>query len=115
MSFRQNLLTLLSGLAIVASTHALTIRIDSSGSGRLFDGFGTLDASGNAKLLMDYPEPYRSDILDYMYKPNFGAGFQALKVEMGAGGWSTCGSYPAFAVDTAEIKGCLPCATGSRS
>lgn len=34
-------------------------------------------------MLIDYPEPYRSEILDYLFKPNFGAGFTLLKVEVG--------------------------------
>lgn len=32
---------------------------------------------------LDYPEPQRSEILDYLFKPNFGAALSILKVEIG--------------------------------
>ncbi len=34
-------------------------------------------------LLVDYVEPQRSEVLDYLFKPNFGASLQILKVEIG--------------------------------
>jgi len=53
--------------------------------------------------LYDYPEPQRSQILDLLFKPRFGAGFQHLKVEIGGGENSTCGSEPSHAVTKAEL------------
>lgn len=41
---------------------------------------------------MDYPDPYRSHILDFMFLPNFGASFQVLKIEIGGTGQSTDGT-----------------------
>ena len=35
------------------------------------------------RLLIEYPEPQRREVLDYLFKPHFGAGFQHLKVEIG--------------------------------
>jgi len=60
---------------------------------RRFDGLGALESYG--KLLYDYDEPYRSQILDYMFLPDFGAGLQILKVEMGCDGNNTAMSWPA--------------------
>jgi hypothetical protein len=44
--------------------------------------------------LIDYPEPERSQILDYLFKPGYGAALQHLKVEIGADVNSTDGSEP---------------------
>lgn len=71
--------------------------IDTISSGRIFEGVGAASAGASSRLLMDYTEPYRSDILDFLFKKNFGAGFQHLKVEIGSDVNSTCGSEPAFA------------------
>ncbi len=46
-------------------------------------------AGASSRLLIDYDEPYRSQILDYLFKPNFGAALQILKVEIGGDTWST--------------------------
>jgi hypothetical protein len=35
------------------------------------------------RLLVDYVEPQRTEVLDYLFKPNFGASLQILKVEIG--------------------------------
>ncbi|MFC5449981.1 RICIN domain-containing protein [Paenibacillus aestuarii] len=75
-----------------------TVNIDGTGSGRVFDGEGVLSGGGgNTKLLIDYPEPYRSDILDYLFKPNFGASYQELKFEIGGDINSTSGTEPSHA------------------
>ncbi|KAK7508504.1 hypothetical protein BaRGS_00000070 [Batillaria attramentaria] len=56
---------------------------DTVGLGRTFDGVGGLSAGGISKLLMDYKEPQRTDILNYLFKPGFGASLHVLKVEIG--------------------------------
>jgi len=67
--------------------------IDRAGTGRVFHGVGDISGGGgNSRLLIDYPEPYRSQILDYLFKPHFGASMQILKVEIGADMDSTDGS-----------------------
>lgn len=43
---------------------------------------------------MDYVEPQRSEILDLLFKPNYGAAFQHLKVEIGGDAQISCGSEP---------------------
>ena len=66
---------------------------DTVGMGRMFDGTGGLSGGGaTSKLLPNYPEPQRSEILDYLFKPNFGASLQILKVEIGGDAQSTEGT-----------------------
>ncbi len=72
----------------------LVIRIEGNGSGRTFEGFGAVSAGASSRLLIDYPEPSRSQILDYLFKPNYGASLQHLKVEIGGDTNSTDGSEP---------------------
>ncbi len=80
-----------------------TITIDSHGAGRVFDGIGALSAGASSRLLIDYREPYRSQVLDYLFKPHYGASLQHLKVEIGADVNSTDGSEPSFARTRAEM------------
>lgn len=77
----------------IASPIASTIAIDASSPGRIFDGVGAISGGGgNSRLLIDYPEPTRSQILDYLFKPNYGASLQIFKVEIGADMDSTDGA-----------------------
>ncbi|KAJ0063075.1 hypothetical protein NL108_011629, partial [Boleophthalmus pectinirostris] len=46
------------------------------------------------RLLVNYDEPYRSQILDYLFKPNFGASLHILKVEIGGDAQTTDGTEP---------------------
>uniref|UniRef100_A0A5F9CHA2 Galactocerebrosidase n=1 Tax=Oryctolagus cuniculus TaxID=9986 RepID=A0A5F9CHA2_RABIT len=63
---------------------------DSDGLGLEFDGVGAVSGGGaTSRLLVNYPEPYRSEILDYLFKPNFGASLHILKVEIGGDGQTT--------------------------
>ncbi|KAL7872834.1 hypothetical protein AOLI_G00119050 [Acnodon oligacanthus] len=68
---------------------------DQAGLGRTFDGVGGLSGGGaTSRLLVNYAEPYRSQILDYLFKPNFGASLQILKVEIGGDAQTTDGTEP---------------------
>ncbi|XP_064195389.1 galactocerebrosidase-like isoform X1 [Anguilla rostrata] len=68
---------------------------DKIGLGRQFDGIGGLSGGGaTSRLLVNYAEPYRSQILDYLFKPNFGASLQILKVEIGGDAQTTDGTEP---------------------
>src|SRR6266571_4918334 len=59
------------------------------------DGGGAISGGGgNSRLLVDYPEPARSRILDYLFKPGYGANLQILKVEIGGDTNSTDGAEP---------------------
>ncbi|WP_436535856.1 ricin-type beta-trefoil lectin domain protein [Actinoplanes sp. HUAS TT8] len=91
------LLTLAGALfALPAPARAATaITINGSSGGRVFDGVGAISGGGgNSRLLADYPEPQRSDILDYLFKPGYGAAMQIMKVEIGGDTNSTSGAEP---------------------
>jgi hypothetical protein len=68
------------------------IVVDGTGNGRTYQAIGGVSAGGSSRLLYDYPEPERSQILDYLFKPNYGANIQILKVEIGGDINSTDGA-----------------------
>ncbi len=77
-----------------ANSQQIQIALDGKSQGKIFDGLGAVSAGASSRLLIDYPEPERSQILDYLFKPGYGASLQHLKVEIGAGVNSTDGSEP---------------------
>ena len=87
-----------SGVAVVTAPPAqaaTAITINGSSGGRVFDGVGAISGGGgNSRLLIDYPEPQRSAVLDYLFKPGYGAAMQILKVEIGGDTNSTSGAEP---------------------
>jgi hypothetical protein len=86
----------------------MTIRIDGSGKGRIVDGVGALSEAGTARFLIDHPEPYRSQILDYLFKPYYGASSQHFKVEIGGetnSSWSPEPSHMHFRDDQNYNRG----------
>ena len=88
----------------VAPIYSQDIAIDGNRLGRTFEGLGMLSAGASTRQLVDYPEPYRSDILDWLFKPGFAMALQQLKVEIGGDVNSTCGSEPSFAHTKEELK-----------
>jgi len=69
------------------------IVVDRSRLGPAFDGLGAISGGGaTSRLLPDYPEPQRSDILDLLFLPNHGASLQILKVEIGGDSQTTDGT-----------------------
>ncbi len=69
------------------------IVIDGASPGRNFEFIGGLSGGGGTtRLLYDYPSAQRSEILDYLFKPGFGASLQMLKVEIGSDTDSTNGA-----------------------
>lgn len=80
--------------AVSASCQPTIVTVDGASKGRIFDGLGAVSAGASSRLLIDYPEPQRSQILDYLFKPGYGAALQHLKVEIGADVNSTDGSEP---------------------
>lgn len=80
-----------------------TIFLSANDSGRVFEGIGAVSAGASSRALVDYPEKQRSEVLDFLFKPKFGAGFQHLKVEIGSGENSTCGSEPSHAITRDEL------------
>jgi galactosylceramidase len=81
----------------------LTLTLDPAKSGSEFEGIGAVSAGASSRLLIDYPEPVRSHILDWLFLPKFGAGFQHLKVEVGGEINSTDGTEPTHARSRAEL------------
>lgn len=82
------------GVCGLVSAQQTQIVLDGNASGRVFNGLGAASAGASSRLLIDYPEPQRSQILDYLFKPGYGAALQRLKVEVGADVNSTDGSEP---------------------
>ncbi len=92
-----------------AAQAATAITINGSSGGRTLDGIGAVSGGGgNSRLLIDYPEPQRSDILDYLFKPGYGAAMQLLKVEIGGDTNSTSGAEPSHE----HTRGAINCNRG---
>ncbi|WP_034261579.1 ricin-type beta-trefoil lectin domain protein [Actinospica robiniae] len=109
----------LAGLALAASgvvaavaapaQAATSITVNGASAGRTFDGVGAISGGGgNSRLLIDYPEPERSQLLDYMFKPDYGASAQILKVEIGGDTNSTSGAEPSIE----HVRGTVDCNVG---
>jgi O-glycosyl hydrolase len=93
--------------AAAATTTAITI--SGTAGGRIFDGVGAISGGGgNSRLLVDYPEPQRSQVLDYLFKPGYGAAVQLLKIEIGGDANSTDGAEPSIE----HTKGTVNCTAG---
>jgi Glycosyl hydrolase family 59/Ricin-type beta-trefoil lectin domain len=72
-----------------------SIAVDGTEGGLTFDGVGAISGGGgNSRLLADYPAAQQSQILDYLFKPGYGADLQILKVEIGGDTNSTDGAEP---------------------
>ena len=67
-----------------------------------------LGGGGNARYLMDYPARDRGQILDYLFKPGYGAALQLLKLEIGGGANSTDGAEPSVE----PVRGQVDCDAG---
>ncbi|MBC9798097.1 hypothetical protein [Sinomicrobium weinanense] len=70
------------------------IDIDGTAILNTFEGLGAIPSY--EKLLYDYPEPQRKEILDYLFLPGYGASLQVLKVEIGYDGNNTAVSWPSY-------------------
>ena len=96
-------------VATGAAQAATSITINGASGGRTFDGVGAVSGGGgNSRLLIDYPEPQRGQILDYLFKPGYGAALQILKVEIGGDTNSTSGAEPSHE----HVRGDLNCNRG---
>src|SRR5271165_3842950 len=85
-----------AGLGLFAQTPSKDVVLDGASAGQTYDGIGAASAGASSRLLIDYPEPYRSQILDYLFKPDYGASLQILKVEVGGDTNSTDGSESSY-------------------
>ncbi len=85
------------------------IALDGADRGRTFGGVGAISGGGgNSRLLIDYPVKQRNEILDYLFKPGYGASLQILKLEIGGDANSTDGSEPSVE----HTRGVVDCNAG---
>ena len=70
--------------------------LNASALGRKNYGVGGLAAIGGARLIYEYPEPTRTQILDLLFNPAGGTYFQVLKTEIEGDVDSSYGSGPSF-------------------
>ena len=100
-----------SGPAVAATLapYRAVVSINGTRPGPAFQGIGAISGGGgNSRLLIDYPPRDRAQILDYLFRPHFGASLQMLKLEIGGGGFSSDGSEPSVEA----VKGRLDCGAG---
>src|SRR6266496_3942534 len=91
-----------------AAAATTTITVNGTQGGRTFDGIGAISGGGgNTRLLADYPAA-QQQILDYLFKPGYGADLQILKVEIGGDTNSTDGSESSHMHTAAAVN----CNTG---
>jgi len=85
------LLLAMAGAAAAASAPLKwTGAIDFSKKSKPFEGLGGLSGGGGtSRLLYDYPEPQKTEVLDALFSPQAGGNLQILKVEIGGDGQST--------------------------
>jgi len=83
--------------------NSTSIVLDTADAAHAFDGIGGLSAGASSRLLWDYDEPQRSEVLDYLFKPNFGAALHICKVEIGGSGQSTDGDEVSFENERGKI------------
>jgi O-glycosyl hydrolase len=87
------------------ATASATITVDTSSGGRIFDGIGAISGGGaTSRLLLDYPEDERNEVLDYLFKPGYGASLQLLKVEIGGDTNTTDGSESSHAHTRGDVN-----------
>src|SRR5580704_12603538 len=86
-----------------------TISVNGTSAGLTFGGIGAISGGGgNSRLLTDYPAAQQQQILDYLFKPDYGADLQILKVEIGGDTNSTDGSESSIE----HASGSINCGAG---
>jgi hypothetical protein len=89
---------------VATSNETQVIELDGNAPGRVFDGIGGLSAGAASRLLIDYPKRQRAQILDFLFRPNFGASLHDLKVEIGGDIKSTRGAETSHDVTREEYE-----------
>jgi Glycosyl hydrolase family 59/Ricin-type beta-trefoil lectin domain/Galactocerebrosidase, C-terminal lectin domain len=103
----------LAGVVAAAAPQAhaatTTIAVNGASAGPTFGGIGAISGGGgNSRLLTDYPAAQQQQILDYLFKPDYGADLQILKVEIGGDTNSTDGSESSIE----HTSGAINCSSG---
>lgn len=98
-----------AGSGDAATLAAATIAVDGASDGRTYDGVGAISGGGaTSRLLLDYPREERAEILDYLFKPGYGASLEMLKVEIGGDTNTTDGSESSHE----HVRGEVDCDAG---
>ena len=90
----------------LAVDSAAAIPLDGNAPFEIYDGHGGLSAGASSRLLLDYAEPQRSEILDYLFKPSFGASLHVNKIEIGGDTQSTDGTEASYKHFREEVPQC---------
>jgi len=99
----------LAAVPLTQAAAATAITVNGTSAGRTFDGIGAIGGGGgNSRLLTDYPAAEQTQILDYLFKPGYGADLQILKVEIGGDTNSTDGSESSIE----HTAGSINCSAG---
>ncbi|MCP2329303.1 galactosylceramidase [Hamadaea flava] len=86
-----------------AAADTVTVSVNGSTLGRTFEGVGAVFSNGMTRLLQDYPAAQRDDILDYLFKPGFGAALQHVKIEIGSDVNSSAGTEPSHTRSSTDL------------
>ena len=99
----------LAAVPLTQAAAATAITVNGSSAGRTFGGVGAISGGGgNSRLLTDYPAAQQQQILNYLFKPGYGADLQILKVEIGGDTNSTDGSESSIE----HASGSINCSAG---
>jgi galactosylceramidase len=98
---------------MLTGLHSQSYPVSNALIGPRFDGVGAVSGGGATSLLLQaYSQTVRSEIMDYLFSPNFGAAFHILKAEIGGGGLSSEGSEATHALSIEELYGQPNCHRG---
>jgi galactosylceramidase len=86
---------LMAGSSVLPASADQTVDLKGDAGGKRYDGIGAVSGGGATSVLFkDYPEPQRSQVLDLLFKPKFGASMSALLVEVPGDSNATQGAEP---------------------
>eukprot|EP00729_Bicosta_minor_P014382 gene14382-25916_t len=74
--------TVLAGCTDEDCSDLQQLTVDPSSSYQTYNGNGGLSAGASSRLLFDYAPAIRDEVLDYLYKPKFGASLQVCKDDL---------------------------------
>jgi hypothetical protein len=95
--------------SFAATQPTTNITIDGNRMGAYYYGIGAISGGGgNSRFLIDYPQAQQTQILDYLFEPNFGANLQLLKLEIGGDTNTSAGSEPSVE----PVQGQINCNVG---
>ena len=105
-AFRDSLCTApLASAAAVSPTPSDSVLISDRVLGPRFDGVGAISGGGaTSRLLPSYAPSVLSEVLDFLFLPDFGASLHWLKVEIGGEALATEGSEATHARSLQELQ-----------